>query len=228
MAHTARSRRTTAALAALSIGVLALTACNGDAENDVAAPSKHASPSATSAGKGTDKGTGTPSSAAPGEGGDGGGKPSSSPSTPASSSKPGADDDQDGGVGMCETADLTYKVTVASRPVNHALLTASNKGSDSCLLPANELVITIPGLDGAAEHMGPDGKDWILKPGESAYAGIMFSRADTAGGKSADKVEVALTASESPTTVPVGDGPITVNDSQVTSFFGTAEDALTY
>ncbi|WP_326789864.1 DUF4232 domain-containing protein [Streptomyces sp. NBC_00151] len=224
MAHTARSRRTTAALAALSIGILALTACNGDAENDAAAPGTHASPSAT----GTDESTDTPSSADPGDGGGGSGKSSDSPSTPSSSPKPGADDDQDGGVGMCETTDLTYNVTVASRPVNHALLTASNKGSDPCLLPANELVITIPGLDGAAGHMGPDGKDWILKPGERAYAGIMFSRADTAGGKSADKVEVALTASESPTTVPVNDGPITVNDSQVTSFFGTAEDALTY
>ncbi|MER5399336.1 DUF4232 domain-containing protein [Streptomyces sp. NPDC002599] len=223
MARTARSRRTTAALAALSIGVLALTACNGDAESDAATPGTHASPSAT----GTDEATETPSSADPGDGG-GSGKSSGSPSTPPSSPKPGADDDQDGGVGMCETADLTYKVTVASRPVNHALLTAGNKGSDPCLLPANELVITIPGLDGAAGHMGPEGKDWILKPGESAYAGIMFSRADTAGGKSADKVEVALTASESPTTVPVGGGPITVNDSQVTSFFGTAEDALTY
>ena len=224
MAHTARSRRTTAALAALSIGILALTACNGDTENDVTTPGTHASPSAT----GTDEGTDTPSSADPSNSGGGSGKSSDSPSTPASSPKPGADDDQDGGVGMCETADLTYNVTVASRPVNHALLTAGNKGSDPCLLSANELVITIPGLDGAAGHMGPDGKDWILKPGESAYAGIMFSRADTAGGKSADKVEVALTASESPTTVPVNDGPITVNDSQVTSFFGTAEDALTY
>ncbi|MER5896542.1 DUF4232 domain-containing protein [Streptomyces sp. NPDC001876] len=224
MAHTARSRRTTAALAALSIGILALTACNGDAENDAATPGTHASPSAT----GTDKGTDTPSSAAPGDGGSGSGKSSDSPSTPPSSPKPGADDDQDGGVGMCETADLTYNVTVASRPVNHALLTAGNKGSDPCLLSPNELVITFPGLDGAAGHMGPAGKDWILKPGESAYAGIMFSRADTAGGKSVDKVEVALAASESPLTVPVNDGPVTVNDSQVTSFFGTAEDALTY
>lgn len=224
MAHTARSRRTTAALAALSIGILALTACNGDAENDAATPGTHASPSAT----GTDEATDTPSSADPGDGGGGSEKSSDSPSTPPSSAKPAADDDQDGGVGMCETADLTYNVTVASRPVNHALLTAGNKGSDPCLLPANELVITIPGLDGAAGHMGPEGKDWILKPGESAYAGIMFSRADTAGGKSADKVEVALTASESPMTVPVKGGPITVNDSQVTSFFGTAEDALTY
>ncbi|MFD6548664.1 DUF4232 domain-containing protein [Streptomyces sp. NPDC058398] len=224
MAHTARSRRTTAALAALSLGILAaLTACNGDAENDAAAPGTHASPSATRA----DKGTNTPSSAGPSDSGSGTGKSSGSPSTPPSS-KPGSDDGQDGGVGMCETADLSYNVTVASRPVNHALLTASNKGSDPCLLSANELVITIPGLDGAAEHMGPDGKDWILEPGQNAYAGIMFSRADTAGGKSADKMEVALTASESPTTVPINDGPVTVNDGQVTSFFGTAEDALTY
>ncbi|MEU4085377.1 DUF4232 domain-containing protein [Streptomyces aureus] len=230
MARSARSRRTTAALAALSLGMLALTACNGDAKDDAAAPGAHATPSDTSA----DKGTSTPSPTSPGgtggsgsSAGSGGGKSSDSPSTPAPS-KTASDDGQDGGVGMCETTDLTYNVTVASRPVNHALLTASNKGSDPCLLSANELVITIPGLDGAAGHMGPEGKDWILKPGEKAYAGILFSHADTAGGKSADKVEVALATSESPTTVPINGGPVTVNDSQVTTFFGTAEDALTY
>jgi hypothetical protein len=126
------------------------------------------------------------------------------------------------------TTDLSYKVTVASKPVNHALLTATNNSGDPCLLPAGELVVTIPGLDGAAEHMGPAGEDWILNSGEKAYAGILFSRADTPGGKSADKVEIALSAAESPATVPIADGPVTVNDSQVTSFFGTAEDALTY
>lgn len=230
MAYAARSRRTTAVLAGLSLGILALTACNGDAEKDKAASSAAASPSAG----GTDKGSDTPSTARPGGGGrasggssDSGGSSGSGGST-APSSEPGSDDGQDGGVGMCETTDLSYNVTVASKAVSHALLTATNKGSDPCLLPANELVITVPGLDGVAEHVGPDGKDWILKAGESAYAGIMFSRGDDAGGKSIDKAEVALTSSESPTTVLINDGPVTFNDSQVTSFFGTAEDALTY
>ncbi|MET7367759.1 DUF4232 domain-containing protein [Streptomyces sp. NPDC005566] len=217
MAYALRSRRTTAVLAALSLGIVALTACNGDAEDDAAAPGAKASPSAT------DKVTSSPT--APSDGGSG--DSSDEPTTPPPS-EPGSDDDQDGGVGMCETTDLTYKVTVASKLVNHVLLTAANKGSDPCLLSANDLVITIPGLDGAAEHTGPDGKDWILEVGESAYAGILFARADTAGGKSADKVEIALAASESPTTVPINGGPVTVNDGQVTSFFGTAEDALTY
>ncbi|MCX5001158.1 DUF4232 domain-containing protein [Streptomyces sp. NBC_00638] len=224
MAYAARSRRTTAALAALSLGLLALTACNGDSEKDTTAPGAQASPSASK-----DKGAGSssPTASPGGSGSGGGGKSSASPSTPPSS-EPGSDDDQDGGVGMCETTDLSYNVTVASKPVNHALLTAANKGSDPCLLAANELVLTIPGLDGAAGRMGPDGKDWILKPGEKAYTGILFSRADTAGGKSVDKVEIALTASESPTTVSINGGPVTVNDMQVTTFFGTAEDALTY
>ncbi|MET9900748.1 DUF4232 domain-containing protein [Streptomyces sp. NPDC006446] len=222
MAYAARSRRTTAVLAALSLGLLALTACNGDSEKDTTAPGAQASPSASK-----DKGAGSSSPTAGPGGSGGGGKSSASPSAPPSS-EPGSDDDQDGGVGMCETTDLSYNVTVASRPVNHALLTAANKGSDPCLLAANELVLTIPGLDGAAVRMGPDGKDWILKPGQKAYAGILFSRADTAGGKSVDKVEIALTASESPTTVSINGGPVTVNDMQVTTFFGTAEDALTY
>ncbi|MGJ5798325.1 DUF4232 domain-containing protein [Streptomyces europaeiscabiei] len=224
MAYATRSRRTTAVLAVLSLGIMALTACNGDAEKDTAAPSATASPSAADRGKESD----TPSTAGPGDGGSDKGDSSGSPESAPPSSEPGVDDDQDGGVGMCETTDLSYKVTVASKLVNHALLTATNKSGDPCLLPVNELVITIPGLDGAAEHMGPDGKDWIMKAGESAYAGILFARADTAGGKSTDQVEVALTASESPATVAIDDGPVTVNDGQVTSFFGTAEDALTY
>ncbi|MDX3778215.1 DUF4232 domain-containing protein [Streptomyces europaeiscabiei] len=224
MAYATRSRRTTAALAVLSLGIMALTACNGDAEKDTAAPSATASPSAADRGKESD----TPSTAGPGDGGSDKGDSSGSPESAPPSSEPGVDDDQDGGVGMCETTDLSYKVTVASKLVNHALLTATNKSGDPCLLPVNELVITIPGLDGAAEHMGPDGKDWIMEAGESAYAGILFARADTAGGKSTDQVEVALTASESPATVAIDDGPVTVNDGQVTSFFGTAEDALTY
>jgi hypothetical protein len=203
--------------------MVALTACDTDSEKDAAAPS----PTLSASAGGIDGGTGTPSAAGPSDGGtsdegsSGGGGSTPSPSDAGA-------DDQDGGVGMCETTDLDYVVTVASKPVNHALLTASNKGDDPCLLPAGELTLTIPELDGAAGHMGPAGKDWILEPGETAYAGILFSRADTAGGKSADKVEVALTPAESPTTVPVGGGPVTVNDMEVTSFFGSAEDALTY
>ncbi|MDW8808472.1 DUF4232 domain-containing protein [Streptomyces scabiei] len=226
MTYAVRSRRTAAALAVLSLGILALTACKGDADQDASAPGTTASPSATKGGKHGVKDTDKPSTAGQG---DGGGEDSSggTEGTPAAS-EPGTDDGQDGGVGMCETTDLSYKVTVASKLVNHALLAATNKSGDPCLLPANELVITIPGLDGAAEHMGPEGKDWIMKPGETAYAGILFSRADTAGGKSAATVEVALTASESPATVTIVDGPVTVNDGQVTSFYGTAEDALTY
>lgn len=231
MAYTARSRRITAVLAALSLGIVALTACGGDAEAeaDTASPSTSASPSTAGKDKGADSGGSTPSATAPGSEAPGSEESESEESeSDGGQDDGGQDDGQDGGVGMCETSDLSYKVTVASQPVNHALLTATNKSGDPCLLSANELVITIPELDGAAEHMGPTGEDWILNAGEKAYAGIMLSRADTEGGKSADEVEVALTASESPATVPINDGPVTVNDSAVTSFLGTAEDALSY
>ncbi|MFE1251691.1 DUF4232 domain-containing protein [Streptomyces sp. NPDC058735] len=224
MAYATRSRRTAAALAALSLAMVALTACKSGAEEDAAAPSTAATPSAAA----TDKGSASPSTAGPGKGGSADGSSSDSADSTSPSPESGAEDDQDGGVGMCETTDVSFGVTVASKPVNHALLTAKNKGSDPCLLTADELVITIPGLDGAAEHVGPDGTDRLLEAGDSAYAGIVFSRADTAGGKSADKVEVALTPSESPVTVPITGGPVTVNDGQVTSFFDSAEDALTY
>ncbi|HET9380561.1 MAG TPA: DUF4232 domain-containing protein [Streptomyces sp.] len=227
MTRTARPRRTAAALAAASLGLLALTACDGGSGKDKAVPGASASPSTV--GKG--KGSGAPSTAGPGGGGAGEGASASGGGGGGGTKAPsdaGAGDDQDGGVGMCETTDLTYTVTVASKPAGHALLTAANTGGDPCLLAVNDVVITIPALDGAAGHRGPDGEDRILEPGEKAYAGILFAAADSGGGKSADKAEIALTASESPTTVPIGGGPVTVDDPQVTSFFGTAEDALTY
>ncbi|MEE1760931.1 DUF4232 domain-containing protein [Streptomyces sp. SP18BB07] len=252
MAHAARSRRITAVLAACSLGVAALTACGGGADKDTASPSA----SATAPGKSTDKGKGAgkgpggekgadaSSTASPGDnggvGGSGGstGGGSTPPPSKAGSGKSGSDqsvseetgtdDDQDGGVGMCETADLSYDVTVASKPANHALLTATNDSGDPCLLSANDLVITIPGLDGAAEHRGPTVDDWMLNAGERAYAGILFAGAGTEGGKTADQVEIALTAAESPATVTIADGPVTVNDGTVTNFLGTAEDALSY
>ncbi|MEV6961797.1 DUF4232 domain-containing protein [Streptomyces sp. NPDC051207] len=233
MVRTARSRRTTAVLAALSLGVPALTACAGDTGKDKAAPSATASPSAAGKDTGKDKGkgSGTPSTAGPSDGGTGdggtGGEGSSDGGTPPPS-EAGVDDDQDGGVGMCETTDMGFTVTVASQPANHALLTAINNSGDPCALAANEPMITVPGLDGAAQKRGPANEDWMLNPGDKAYAGILFARVGTEGGKSADKVEIALAASESPATVPIGGGPVTVNDGQVTSFFATAEDALTH
>lgn len=246
MTYAARSRRITAVLAACSLGIVALTACEGGADKDTASPST----SASAPGKGSDKGAGSDkdadatSTASPGDdggaGGSGGGDSSGStpPSSDSGSDKSGTggsgtggsgtDDDQDGGVGMCETTDLSYDVTVASKSANHALLTATNAGGDPCLLAANDLVITIPELDGAAEHRGPTVDDWLLNPGERAYAGILFSGVGTEGGKTAHQVEIALTASESPATVTIDNGPVTVNDGTVTSFLGTAEDALSY
>jgi hypothetical protein len=225
MVHTLRPRRTVATLAALSFGALLLTACGGgDADKDTGAAASSAAPSPA----GTGKPPATPSTAGPGDGGStAAGSPDAVDDAPPPS-KAGSDDDQDGGVGMCETHDMTYTVTVASKAAHHALLTAVNKGGVPCLLPVNELVITIPGLDGAAEHVGPQDTDRMMEPGERAYAGIRFSRGDDAGGKSVDKVEVALIAAEAPATLPVGDGPVTVNDMLVTSFFTTAEDALSY
>ena len=251
MAHAARTRRITAVLAACSLGVVALTACGGGADKDTASPSTSASAPGKSAdkGKGAEKGGGekgadASSTASPGDnggtggsGGSGGGGSTPPPSKAGSdtsgsdqsvSEESGTGDDQDGGVGMCETADLSYDVTVASKPAHHALLTATNDSGDPCLLSANDLVITIPGLDGAAEHRGPTVDDWMLNAGERAYAGILFAGPGTEGGKTAGQVEIALTASESPVTVTIADGPVTVNDGTVTSFLGTAEDALSY
>ncbi|GAA3375533.1 hypothetical protein GCM10020367_43710 [Streptomyces sannanensis] len=234
MTYAARSRRTVAVLAALSLGALTLTACGGGDGADKAASGATASATAAGTDQGKDADTGasaepaggaTPSATTGGSASSGGtGGSGSSGGTGGGDSGSGTGDR----VRVCRTAELTYKVVVASRPVNHALLTATNSGSKPCLLPTSEPVITFPALDGAAGHMGPAAKGFVLKGGDSAYAGIMLSRADVEGGKSVDSVNIALDASQSPTEVTVVGGPVTLNDPEVTSFFKTAEDALTY
>ncbi|MQY12882.1 hypothetical protein SRB5_30210 [Streptomyces sp. RB5] len=195
-------------LVSLALGTLTLTACN-DTDSGAPAPKEPAA------------------SASPA--GDGGSKPSPK-AKPSPTGGPASEEGVDGDVGMCRTQDLKYSIVVAVAGIDHALLTATNTTSEPCLLPANDLIVTIPGLDGAATHAGPTGANRGLKPGARAYAGILFApgAAEDAGGHTATEADLALTAAETPTTVPVENGPVNINDMRVTSWFGTAEDALSF
>ncbi|GAA2724536.1 MULTISPECIES: DUF4232 domain-containing protein [Streptomyces] len=79
----------------------------------------------------------------------------------------------------CGLKDLSFKVQNVSRPINHALLVATNTGSAPC----NAVRAPFVGFDdsqyvlGSLEASAPQAVV-TLQPGQSAYAGIKTSTAD--------------------------------------------------
>ncbi|MQY16527.1 hypothetical protein SRB5_67260 [Streptomyces sp. RB5] len=167
--------------------------------------------------------TAAPSSPTPGSDGSGGS------AAPASSGSSGAADqgtDVDDVV-RCVPNALSYRVERGADIPDQYLLTMTNTGALPCLLPSNDLVVTLPGLDGAADHLGPESEDLSLLEGESGYAAVWLSGNDSPDDETADRVEIALTAAGPATTVPITGDPAVVGASaQVTSVFGTPEAAL--
>jgi hypothetical protein len=203
-ARTTRTRlfaATTVALAAL-----ALTACEGGsdtgAESSPAASATatgQATPSAgASASTGGDKGTSGTAGSAAGAGDSGGsggssasggssdsngsgGKGGSTGGGSASSGKgSGAEDDMPG---KCSASDVRITAKKVSRPLNHLLLTATNTGSKTCMLPPYPTARfgeaqSVPPVAEATKPQSLTG----IAPGESGYAGVLLSAGDGSGG----------------------------------------------
>ncbi|MBB5121379.1 hypothetical protein AF335_13565 [Streptomyces eurocidicus] len=84
---------------------------------------------------------------------------------------------------LCSTSAADFTVRNVSRPINHQLLTVTNTGAKSCNLLKTPLLAfdddTYVGAR-AIEDSKPQAVV-TLKPGESAYAGIVLSSADGSG-----------------------------------------------
>ncbi|WP_077801067.1 DUF4232 domain-containing protein [Streptomyces sp. JHA26] len=193
---------TTVALAALS-----LTACGGGSDTDAAsvpaasvtdtgrtAPSaggsastggNHASSGTT--GSGTDSNgstgstgsSGSAGSSGSGKGGSAGSADGGSAGTSAQGSRGGGEDEMPG---ECSASDVKITAQKLSRPLNHLLLTATNTGSKTCMLPQYPAA-----RFGEAQSVPPVAKSTKpqaltgLGPGESGYAGVMLSAGDGSG-----------------------------------------------
>ncbi|MET9983222.1 DUF4232 domain-containing protein [Streptomyces rochei] len=196
--RTARRTRlfaaTTVALAALS-----LTACeSGDgSDTGAAAPSSSApaggsseqppaggkeSGNATEANgsKGTNGSAGA-SGAKDSSGADSSGSGSSGSSGSAGKSTGGTDDDSDL-PGKCSATDVKITATKVSRPLNHLLLTATNTGSKTCMLPPYPAARfgeaqSVPPVAQATKPQSLTG----VEPGKSGYAGVLLSSGDGSG-----------------------------------------------
>ncbi|MEV5795859.1 DUF4232 domain-containing protein [Streptomyces sp. NPDC052192] len=183
-ARTTRTRLLAASTIALA--AFALTACgNGDGVRDEG-------PSA-----------GARSSARPSEGTAGGttAKPAGTRTTTGSKGTGGTGSrgGSAGGNGSgtrnpaCVAATTRTTATVVSRPLNHLLLTVTNKSSKNCDLTGYPIVrfSEAQSVPPVAEETHPQAVV-TLAPGESGYAGVLLSAADGSGvhGYTAKTLEV--------------------------------------
>ncbi|WP_225638761.1 DUF4232 domain-containing protein [Streptomyces solaniscabiei] len=197
-ARTTRTRlfaATTVALAAL-----ALTACEGGSDTGAeSGPSTSATatgqntPSAgasaptggdkgssgTTTGSGTDTHGSTGSSGSSGSGG----KDASSGSAGGNSgSDAQSSDDEDDMPGKCSASDVKITAQKLSRPLNHLLLTATNTGSKTCMLPPYPAARfgEAQAVPPVAEATKPQSLTGVA-PGEAGYAGVVLSAGDGSG-----------------------------------------------
>ncbi|MGW3151993.1 MULTISPECIES: DUF4232 domain-containing protein [Streptomyces] len=212
-------RRAATALTSFSLSMLALTACDPGSA-DAAAPEKTTTVGASAPKQSGSASTGGTASATPTR---------SSTSEGSGEGSTGGQAPSEGDVPTCRSNQLKLTVTPVSRPVNHALITATNASHSACRIPRNQPVVTFDELDGQADLMGKaTSSETALEVGKSAYAALMLSRADQEGGKTVQNVNIALTADAQPTAVQIAGNPLVINDPQVSTWYATSAEALLY
>lgn len=192
--RTRRPRRTRLfTAAALAAAALSLTACQAGGDDNGAGASSVApagsvqteqpsgaasadpqSPAGTGAGTGSGAGSGSGSAA--GKGGSVGGGTARGGGSGKGSHASGSSDASSGELARCGAKSLRLNAAEVSRPLNHLLLTATNTGSRTCMLPMYPAT-----RFGEAQSVPPTAEDTkpqaltTLEPGQSGYAGVLLS-----------------------------------------------------
>ncbi|WP_330438299.1 DUF4232 domain-containing protein [Streptomyces griseoaurantiacus] len=131
----------------------------------------------------------------------------------------------------CSSSSVRFTASKVNRPVNHLLLTATNRGTKSCVLPAYPMAKlgdaqSVPPVVEASRPQSTV----VLSPGGSGYAGVLLSSADGSGrnGYTAKTLSIPLDDGTIGTaTLP--SGGVFVDDSlKVTYWQGGMSDALEY
>lgn len=199
-ARTIRTRLLAASTIALA--AFALTACgNGDGVRDEgpsAGARSSARPSEGTPGGTTAKPAGTRTTTGSTSGSKNTGTTTGSKGTGGTGGT-GSEGGSAGGNGggtrnpACVAATTRTTATVVSRPLNHLLLTVTNKSSKSCDLTGYPIVrfSEAQSVPPVAEETHPQAVV-TLAPGESGYAGVLLSAADGSGvhGYTAKTLEV--------------------------------------
>ncbi|MEU2283776.1 DUF4232 domain-containing protein [Streptomyces sp. NPDC013178] len=203
-----RIRRTSRLLvpAIAALAALSLTACeNGTSTKDegasVPATSSTITPqpaatdkptTGTTTGTGTSTGTGTTTGTGTGTGK--GTKPNGEPSAkPAADTTPGKDPNAPENRVLCNGSNTKVTAQPVPRPLNHMLITVTNTGSKTCDLTYYPVLRfdEMQWAPQAAKGTQPQAVT-TLRPGESGYAGVLLSAADSSGdgGTTAKKLTV--------------------------------------
>lgn len=229
MFHIRIRPRTAVAATAAALAALSLSACDGSS-SDARSPGQAVAEGATA--RPGDNGTGTGndsgSDAAPSAG-----KNSALAKSPAAGKAPGK---ASGASDACRGDNVTAVITKVPRPLNHLLLTITNKGSRSC----NAYFAPALRFDDeqSATQVNQDSKPQAvatLAPGRSAYAGVLLSSA--AGGdhgRTARKLTVYFTprsgsgSTGAPVTLTLPTGTYKDDNASVTYWQDSAADALQF
>ncbi|MGW1373524.1 DUF4232 domain-containing protein [Streptomyces sp. NPDC002446] len=247
-----RPRAVTAA--AVALAALSLTACGASSSDartpgnatDAATPSPGGNADATGNGNGNGKGNGSSNGNGNGNGssngngsgpgaGPGDGKSRPSPSKGSSGGK--APGQGSGSSDACTGDNVTATITKVPRPLNHLLLTVTNKGSRPCN------AFFAPSLrfddDQAATQVNEASKPQAVvsvAPGRSAYASVLLS-GESGGdthGRTARKLTVYLTPSSgsgsagAPLTLSLPAGTYKDDNASVSYWQTSPSDALQF
>lgn len=136
----------------------------------------------------------------------------------------------------CTAANTKVTVTEVSRPINHLLLTATNTGTKPCY------AYSAPFLRAGADAQAP--VQWIqestpqavvtLKPGQSAYAGILTSSPEGEGGATEKTLGVIFAdrrgdATDKEKTLNLPNGGVFFNSAAAVTYWqDNPADALTW
>ncbi|MFI7104468.1 DUF4232 domain-containing protein [Streptomyces sp. NPDC050161] len=246
-----RSATRVLASAAVLTAALSLTACQNDtkdtgsqapvASTQTSADGRNGAANAgeKDSGKGSDthsQDSHASNASASGASGTSGGEATVKSSPRQHSSKDGADGLP--AITPCTGANVKVTVAKVSRPVNHLLLTATNTGSKPCDALYAPYLRWDEGQSATTilKESQPQAVT-TLKPGESAYAGIMTESADGSGNSGytahklgvlfADKSGEGSTGPAANLTLPKG-GIHTDSSAWVTYWQTSAADALTW
>ncbi|MFH8236970.1 DUF4232 domain-containing protein [Streptomyces sp. NPDC018321] len=222
--RTARRTRLFAATT-VALAALALTACeSGDSSDTGASAPPSSAPAGAQSerpGGGEEPGSGTEANGSKGTNGSAG-KPDEG--SAAGESNAASDSDLPG---KCSAADVKITATKVTRPLNYLLLTATNTGSKTCMLPPYPAARfgeaqAVPPVAEATKPQSLTG----VEPGKSGYAGVVLSAGDGSGenGYETDTLTVPF-EDGSIATVALPAGGVYVDSALTVTYWQTDMDA---
>ncbi|MFE0791214.1 DUF4232 domain-containing protein [Streptomyces mutabilis] len=247
-ARTARTARRTRLFAATTVALaaLALTACEGDtSDTGASAPAASSSPAGAQSesptgekesgngaeGNGSKETNGSAGSTGSGSSGSGSGSGSSGSGSSDKSDKgsaAGVSDDSDSDKpGKCSASDVKITAKKVSRPLNHLLLTATNTGSKTCMLPQYPAARfgeaqSVPPVAEATKPQSLTG----VEPGKSGYAGVLLSSGDGSGENGYETNTLTIPFEDgSIATVALPAGGVYVDTALTVTYWQTSMDA---